>query len=172
MNLNQALKHSMHFGSISGLCSFAVFLFLYFLVINPLGNISFIGFWIPIVFIVLAVKSYKINIGKGELTYGEGLRTGIYTGFFSALLYALLIYLFVKTIDTSLVEKHTKYLLDQLQISKEIWNNSMYHMSLEGIKKTNASSISMNEFQFKFLGGFIVSLIVAAFHKTPKQIQN
>ena len=162
----------MHFGSISGLCSFAIFLFLYILVINPLGNISFIGFWIPIVFIVLAIKSYKVNVGNGYLTYGEGLRTGIYTGFFSALLFSLLLYLFITIIDATLVEKHTKYLLNQLERTKEIWNQSMYHMSLEGIEKTTAGSITMNEFQFKFLGGFIVSLVAAAFYKTPKQILN
>ncbi|NNC86156.1 MAG: DUF4199 domain-containing protein [Bacteroidia bacterium] len=172
MNLNQSLRLAVHYGSISALCSFGVFLLLYFMVKNPLGNISFVGAWIPIVFIVLAIKSFKENVGDGYITYGQGLRTGTWTSLFIAILFSLLVYIFLNLIDASIIEAYKEEALKQLEISKDVLNKSMYYTTLEGIEKTTAGSLAMSEFYTKFIGGFIVSLIVAAFFKSPKPIQN
>lgn len=172
MNLNQSLKLASHYGSISALCSFGLFLLLYFVVKNPLGNISFVGFWIPIVFIVLATKSFKSTAENGYITYGQGLRTGTWTSLFSAILFSLLIYIFLKIVDHSIVETYIDEALSQLELSKDVLNKSMYHTTLESIEKSTAGTLALSEFYTKFIGGFIVSLIVAAFFKSPKPIQN
>lgn len=158
----------MNYGTIGGLVSFALFIILYATVHNPLGEVSYLGLWIPIVFIVLAVRSYKYQIGEGYITYGKAFRTGAYTGFFIAFLFSLMLYLFMKIYDPSILDRHKTYLFEELELRKDLWSESFYHLSLESIDKTTLGSLAWNEFSLKFIGAFITSLIVAAIFKSPR----
>ena len=168
MYLFQLIKHAMNYGTIAGLLSFMLFIILYAIVKNPLGEVSYIGFWIPVLFIILAVRSYKNNYGEGHITYGKAFRTGAYTGFFMAFLFSIMFYLFMKIYDPSILERHKTYLTEQLEFRKELWSESFYQLSLESIDKTTIGSLAWNEFSIKFIGAFITSLIVAAFFKSPR----
>ena len=170
------IRYGLHYGGILGASSFAMFLVIYLTGNNPLGNISWIGAWIPIVIISIAVKSYRLHEGEGFISYGDGLKTGLATSFFGGLLSALLVFIFCTLFDSTLVDRFKEESLAQLELMegqfKSMISESMYDQAVEAYNKIDLKSIAMNEFFNKLTSGLILSLIIAAIYKKNKPTQN
>ena len=73
------LKTALNYGALSGLVSFIVFLILYWMNFNPLGPSSWLGAWVPIIFMVLATRHYRNYENGGFLMYWNGFRISFLT---------------------------------------------------------------------------------------------
>lgn len=148
---------------MSGLSLFLVFILLYFAGFNPLGGISWIGAWIPLVFIVIATKFIRDQVMGGFISYGIAFRTGLLTVFFSSLLYVLLVYVFGRLIDDSIVVMYQEEIRKSAEEAQAILSDKMIDQVLEEAENVTMSSIALNDFTGKMTGGIIISLITAAF---------
>jgi len=167
MNQPPVFKTAMNFGAMSGLSCFAMFLILYFTGSNPLGQISWVGVWIPIVFIVLGSRHYRNHEGQGYISYWQGFRVGFLTASCGAFLFALLVWTFATVIDANIIERFKEesllYLEQTEKLSRSVFGSSIYDASVENIEKITTESIAAQEFWNKTFGGLIVSFITAAF---------
>jgi hypothetical protein len=148
---------------MSGLSLFLVFVLLYFAGFNPLGGISWISAWIPLLFIVLATKLIRDQVLGGYITFGVAFRTGIITVFFSSLLFALLIYVFGNMFDSGLVQMYRDEILKGADEARILLSEKMIDQVIEEAEKVTLTSIAMNDFTAKMTGGIILSLITSAF---------
>lgn len=166
------IKHSLNYGALSGLSCFAVFLLLYFLGINPLGNSSWLSAWIPVVIICVSTKTYRENELEGFMTYGEGWNVGVFTGIAGGMLYALLLYIFLKIFDANLIESFKNENIEQLYKMeselKGIIGSSVFETTLESYKRLDVKTVCSSDFFNKTIGAILVSLITAAIFKRNK----
>lgn len=166
------LRYSMNYGAVSGMGCFAVFLLIYFSGINPLGNASWLAAWIPVVVICICTKQYRENELEGFITYGQAWNVGAFTGIFSGLLYALLVYIFLKVYDNNLIEAFREENIAQLEtLSEEIKSmlgTTVYETTLEGYKRLDVKTVCSSDFFNKTIGAILVSLITAAIYKRNK----
>jgi hypothetical protein len=156
---------------MSGLSLFLVFVILYFAGFNPIGGISWVGAWIPLVFIVIATKYIRDQILGGYISYGAAFRTGLLAVFFSSLLYALLIYVFGRLIDDSIVVMYQEEIRKSAEEAQALLSEKMIDQVLEEAENVTMSSIALNDFTGKMTGGIIVSLITAAFLMRKKPVE-
>lgn len=172
MNPNPFVRTILNYGALSGLASFAVFLALYYKGMNPMGAASWMGAWIPVVFICLATKRYRDDYNEGFLTYGQGFKTGLMTTFAASLLFALLVYIFATLIDHSMLEMYKTEMRNGMEETKFIFSDEMYERGLESIEKLTITTLAYNDFFMKMLGGLVVSLITAAiFRRQPPPLE-
>lgn len=159
-------KHYINIGSQSALASFAFFLLLYILDFNPLGNLTWLGAWIPVFFIVRGTKQFRDKLNGGILTYLKGFSVGLMIAFFSATLYAFLIYIFLKVIDVSVIDRHVTEIMEGIQKMASILSEEQFDMVYakmeEALPHLNPANISMGDFWNKMIGESIVCFIVAA----------
>src|SRR3954471_10807157 len=106
MNSSAQLKTAMKYGAFSGLSAFLVAVILYMLGKNPLGTLSWFGFWIPILFIVLGIQYHRDKDLGGDITYGRGVGTGFLITLFSTILFCAVIYAFFTFFATDVLEIH------------------------------------------------------------------
>lgn len=155
--------------------SFALFLVYYYILgMNPLGGISWLSFWVPLVFIYLGMKYYRMEEKEGYLTYGEGFRAGVIITFIYASLSGMLIYLLGWTIDPGFVELYREESLMALAETKEyiirFTGREEYETALKEIENVGVGSLAFGDFANKSLGGFVLSLIIAAFMRKPRPV--
>lgn len=173
MNPGRLVHIALNYGALSGLSCFGMFLLLYFLGFNPLGSISIVGIWIPVVFICLSTKTYRENELEGFMSYKQGIKIGFFTALSGGLLFAFLIYIFGRIIDENLVENYKKEFIVQLEATKSFFSDKMYDMYMTSINEQTMSKLAFSEFISKAIGGLIVSLITAAiFKKQPPITQS
>ena len=162
------LRTALNYGALSGTSCFGFFLLLYFMGFNPLGNLSWLGAWIPVVFICLSTSHFREYEAEGFISYSRAFKAGLLTAIAGALVYASMIYIFGSFIDHSLVDIYKNDLGDQLEKTKALINDNLYEKALEGLNQTTMYSIAFGDFFTKCIGGFIVSLVTAAvYKKTP-----
>jgi len=166
------IKHSLNYGALSGTGCFAVFLLLYFLGVNPLGNSSWLAAWIPVVVICVSTKAYRENELEGFMTYGEAWNVGTFTGIAGAMLHALLIYIFLKEFDANLIESFKTENIDNLKKMeselKGLIGSSVFETTLESYKRLDVKTVCSSDFFNKTIGAILVSLITAAIFKRNK----
>lgn len=165
MNISPALRTTLNFGALSGLSGFLIFLALYYKGVNPLGQSSWLGSWIPVVFICISTKYIRNKLLGGFIAYWQAFRTGLLTGFFGALLFSLLIYIFGRIIDPSLVDLYKNEALQSLEETKFLFSDAFYEDSLKSINDISISQLAYNDFFMKLLGAALVSLITAAVYR-------
>ncbi len=166
------LRYALHFGGIQGVATFAIFLLLYWMGINPLGNASWLGAWIPVLIIAKATRSYRDHELEGFISYSEGFRMGLFTAIAGGLLSALLIFIFCTLVDSTIVDEFKEQTLSQLELveaqMKGLMGDTLYENAVETYNNINLQSIVSSEFFNKLLGGLIISLITAAIYKKDK----
>ncbi|MEP7171229.1 MAG: DUF4199 domain-containing protein [Bacteroidota bacterium] len=165
MNSNPLLKTAMNFGAMSGLGSFAVFLGLYYKGISPLGNASWLGAWIPVVFICIATKNYREHVLGGEISYGQAMKIGLTTAMAASFLFVLLIYIFATIIDGSVVEKLKAEQIEQLDFSKLYFGDDFYSDLKDNVEKLTIKEIAFNDFFMKMIGALLVTFVTAAIYR-------
>ncbi|MES2837954.1 MAG: DUF4199 domain-containing protein [Bacteroidota bacterium] len=162
-------KHYINIGSQSALASFAFFILLYILDVNPIGNYTILGIWIPIVFIVRGTRFYRDKLNDGLLTYWKGVSVGAIFSIFSASLFTFLFYIFVKVIDMSILDNHIietqeagqKYI--EIFVKDEEIADLAYAQLVEEVSKIDLISLTQSLFFSKLSGGIFISLITSAF---------
>jgi len=168
--MNTLRKTAINIGALSGLSSFAAFILMYAGGMNPLGKASWLGSWIPVVFICIATKIYRDQAGGGYITYWKAFQAGVFTSMAGAFLFALLIYIFGTLVDVSLIEKYRNEILAEMEMTKMFFNAEFYDLTLESIEKITMSQLAQNDFLLKVLGGTLVSFVTAAiFRKLPAE---
>lgn len=97
---NKIIRNSLIYGSLAaGICVFVAMLQYYGLHKSPFGRYKAPAFGINIIFIIVAVWTYRAKNG-GVLTFTEGFSVGFMTNFFAALFTATFFYIFVQFIDS------------------------------------------------------------------------
>lgn len=177
MDRPSALKTALNYGALSGLAGFGFFLLLHFSGINPLGPASWMGAWVPVVFIVLSTRHFRNHECGGYIEYWPAFRIGFLTAAAGGFLFALLMWAFGTVIDATLLTRFKEESLELLEqsaaLSKSMFGESVYQQSLENLQKTDLTTLSIQEFMNKSLGGLLVALITAAiFRKQQPTIQS
>jgi hypothetical protein len=97
---SKIIRNALIYGSIAAaICVFVAMLQYYGLHKSPFGRYKAPAFGINIIFIIVAVWTYRANNG-GVLTFTEGFSIGFMTNLFAALFTALFFYVFVQFIDS------------------------------------------------------------------------
>ena len=168
MKFNPLWRTALNYGAISGICSFAVFLTLYYKGVSPLGPASWLGAWIPVVFICIATKYYRDRILGGYIHYWAAYKTGVVTALCASFLFALMIYCFTKIYDSTIVDAFKEDALKGMEEAKYIFSDVMYETGVEQIENITISSVATNDFFTKLLGAVLVSFITAAAYRKLK----
>ena len=106
MNNVSPINTALKYGAINGLATFAFFILLYALGKNPMGSWSVLGWFIPVVFTVIAIRNYRNKDLGGYITYGQGLGAGLLVSIFSGFLVAVLVYSFISIYATNIPQMH------------------------------------------------------------------
>lgn len=163
-------KVALHFGAMSGLLSFLGFLLIYFSGNSPFGKLSWLGAWIPVLFIVLATRYFRDHLSDGNIKYVEALRIGINTVFAASFLFALLVYIFGTVIDAGIVAQYKAEALEEFSKAEEFYGDEFMdnymgenatNQAIENIEETTLYRITFADFSTKMLGGFLVTLITS-----------
>ena len=97
---SKILRNSLIYGSIAaGICIFVAMLQYYGLHKSPFGRYKAPAFGINIIFIVVAVWTFRANNG-GVLSFTEGFSVGFMTNLFAALITGIFFFVFVQFIDS------------------------------------------------------------------------
>lgn len=157
-----------------GVSCFALFILFYGMGFNPLGNISWLSAWVPVLFICRSTKAYRENELEGYISYGQAYKTGFLTAVAGGLLSALLIFLFCSVYDSAIIEDFKNQTLAQMDTvevqMKSFMGETMYEQALKTYEQISLQSVVTSEFFNKVMGGIIVSLISAAIYKREKPI--
>jgi hypothetical protein len=170
MNNSSQVRTAMKYGAFSGLSTFIVAVILYIIGKNPLGTLSWFGFWIPILFIVLGIQYHRDKDLGGFINYGRGVGTGFLITLFSAIFFCAVMYMFFAFFATDVLEIHKAESVDALERSKSFLGDTWYDRGMEAIEKMTVGDMVLGEFQRKIIGGTILSLIIAAFLVKKKSI--
>ncbi|MCE2846694.1 MAG: DUF4199 domain-containing protein [Sphingobacteriales bacterium] len=167
MHPPSTLKTALNYGVLSGAGSFVFFLFLYLTDTNPLGNASWLGAWIPPLFMVLASIHYRNIENKGIVGYWQAFRIGLLTSSAGALLFAGMAWIFITVWDPTILENHKQELLAATELAEgymqELIGESAYEQSIENISNMDLYELVMGDAFNKMLGGLVIAFITAAF---------
>ncbi len=138
---------------------------LYALGKSPLTDWRYVGIWIPVLFIFLAIRKVKAELENQRITFGRAFYTGMLTVLVMASLKAILIYLTMLLTGEGIIDQYfaelervKQQMLDEGQPLLPLMND------LEGLRKQfDARMVSILEFNMQVFGGLILSLIIAAF---------
>jgi hypothetical protein len=163
------IKLAVNYGVLAGITSFGLILLLYLFGKNPLGNFSWITFWVPILFITLAIKNYRDNDLGGYINYGEGLLVGVMLSLVYGSLYAMLIFMFGNFLAPEVVDMHREETIGAMEPMQEAMPE-LYDRLYEEVLKLDISRIATSEFINKAIWGIVLSLIIAAVLKRKPSI--
>ena len=167
--MDERIKIPLNYGSMAGGLAFLFFLIYYAFGFNPIGNITWLTFWIPIPFIVMGIKKFREEQGGGYITYGNAFRIGFIISFMYASLFAMLVYLFGAFIDGSFIEDIIATTATEMENNREMMISLMgeeyYEQTLNEILELTIGSQAMSEFFNKMLFTFVSTLIAAGFLK-------
>lgn len=127
--MNRLLSISLKIGLVN-----ASFLIIYFLTIYFMGNIGvldgtkFYDFWMPAVFIFIALKFFRDRVNKGELRMWQGLVLGIQITAINVIILGGFIALFMYYIDPNYMDA-----------SKEFFANNLNAWKVHYIEQNNMS---------------------------------
>lgn len=170
------LKTALNYGALSGLVSFIVFMVLYWMNLNPLGPASWLGAWVPILFIILATRHYRNYENGGYLFYWTGFRIGFLTACSAAFVFGALSWFFVSYVDGEILDRFKQESLEAMELTegmmKSIVGESAFEQSVQSITNMEMIEVTTSDIFNKMLGGLISALIIAAFLRREPNFQN
>jgi uncharacterized membrane protein YwzB len=164
------LKISLNFGTIAGIAVFAVFLINYLLGFNPLGNASWLGAWIPFLFIYLTIKNVREKSYDGYITYGQAFKAALLMILVYASLGNMLNFLFVSFAAPQIFDEFMMQAMEEMEKVESFLSPEMYDQMMEEFEKTTPSSFLFSNVFNQILGGTILALIFAGFMKKNRSI--
>jgi hypothetical protein len=170
--MNPYARITLNFGGVCALLTFVIFIALFYSGYYPLGNSGLLGSWIVIVSMVMGVRHYRNEYCEGYLSYGRCLLLGLCISCASAFLFDALVFGFGLLVVPDFRDIHIDYLLTEFEKMEGIVGSGFYDTLMDEFEKnaeqTTMGSIALGDFFSKITGGFIVSLIAAAFLKKSR----
>ena len=160
---NQQLSYI--YGGVAGVTSFIIFVILYIFGSNPFGNMSWLGAFIPILFIVMGSIKVRDNLFEGFISYGQVFITGMIITVAWSLSFAIFAYLFCEFVDQNIIIWHVQDTLNNMEQASQFLSEEMMEETMGEIEKMSLVDIIQADFINKIIGGLIVSLISSAFIK-------
>lgn len=161
----QKYKVLLNYGTMAGIAGFVAFAFYYAMGYNPIGNISWLTAWIPIVFIYLGTKNHREQMLGGSMTFGQGFLAGMLITLIWATLAGMLAYLFGAVIDSSFVELAQEEAYEQIEQARGFMGDNLVEVALSEVEKMTLGSMIQGDVFNKLFGGVFISLIIAAINK-------
>lgn len=185
------LKPAAFFGLIFGLIMIIEFIVLYKLDIDPLkypylGTIINVANYLvlPVLFILLSVRTYKYKYNDGYISSSETLKTGAIVTVVAALTYSvfnlLFNYMVPEFVDETIVKMHAialqqrENMLAQGATEADVLSVEQIEQNLEITKQSMSSFFSIPVTVVLYaVVGIIASLVISAFvrREKPKQAQ-
>jgi hypothetical protein len=163
-NHTSVLKANFNSGLIMGL--FAVIYTLIIYVIDIMFNPyqGYVFYIVQAVVLFIFIKSYRENYKNGFITYGQAFTSGVVISLFTAIIYAIFIYILYAFIDTDLINKQLAFVEETFV--KAGLPQAFIDSGLKMQKKFLQPEIYAPTKLFSsFLSGTIISLFVAIFIK-------
>lgn len=160
----------LNYGSIAGLAGFVAFIIYYAMGTNPMGNISWLTAWLPILFIYLGTKKHRDDVLGGAMSYGQAFLGGLIITLIWATLVGMLTYLFGAFVDASFVDIYKEDAYEQMEAARAFMSEEILDKAMQGIEQMTLGQMVQGDVFNKLFGGLIVSLIIAAINKRKKDI--
>jgi hypothetical protein len=158
-------KNNMNFGAIAGFAIIIVSVLVYFINLEQNFVISFIIYAVLIGVIITGTRYLRDKIFNGHITYGRALGSGTAISLFASIIVAFYMFIFLKFIDPSALEKIFSIMEDSM--SKQGMSEEQIDMAVEMSKKfTTPFTVALGTVFSYVFWGFLFSLITSAFiHK-------
>jgi hypothetical protein len=167
--LNLQLRTSVYYGFLCAAACFFFTLILYFSGKNPLGKWSWLGSWIPIIFMWRGAIAHRdIDLG-GSISYRQALGASYMVALSSAIMFCILVYLFGIMAGTNFSQVMISELREWIEKAKPFIGHEFYEKAKDSILEMQGNhsytlfKMVLADFIGKATGGFIISLIVSAF---------
>jgi hypothetical protein len=161
---NTVTRNAMKFGAITGMALFIVFVLVNIMGGQPGAGQNFIHYLILITGITLGTKSFRDQELGGQISYSTALWSGTQIAFFCAVIISFFMFIYLKFVDSSMIEKILQQTEQQL-IEKEMSDSDIEKTMNMTRKFTNPGMMAV----FGVLGntfmGFLFSLVIAAILK-------
>lgn len=157
----QGIKTQLNYGAIGGLVGFAFFLIFYIINGNPFGNIGWVSFWVPALFMYLGAKKIREEESGNVMTYWRAFMTCLTIAILQAALYNMMTYLFGMLVDQSFVQAYINDALKGIDQAKSFLPKDKLAGIVDKIKNMSLSELAFGDFQNKLFGGLFVSIILA-----------
>lgn len=158
---------AIRFGIISAVVYIIASLVIYALGHNPAGRHSWLIYWLPIVFIVLSVRSFRIRLG-GYISFPDAFINGFGVGIVATFFISIYMYILL-TNDPSLITDYIDQNLKILDKNKEdvirVQGKEVYERLVASNKALDVRNIFSDGVIRKLAGQVITSLFVAAFFR-------
>lgn len=174
--MGNSYKIPFELGTWGGLAVFAYFFIIWLTPLSPIGMARFGSFWVPILFIFLAVyRQMKAN-GPLGFTFGNAFMVGMFTVLILGALKAVLVYMMVEYIDHTIIPNAFDEMIRvwenmaNMGLSQE-YINEQIETALAHKEKVSTLDIAKNELNYNYLGGIPVSLLAALiFNRKPQNV--
>ncbi|MFT2009479.1 DUF4199 domain-containing protein [Pontibacter sp. 13R65] len=166
---NQAIvRIGVRYGVICGIASFALVLLTYFIGYNPLNESGRLSFFALPVFIFLGMKYYKQFLDT-ELSFFKGLRVGLAISFYTALVAAMLLFIFLYFFGHELVKEYLAEMQRILEATREesiqLYGQEIYEQSLKELGSMSLSRLASFDFMARLVVGSLISVVAAVFFR-------
>jgi Protein of unknown function (DUF4199) len=163
-NHTSVFKANLNSGLIMGIIAVIYTLIIYAIdfMFNPYQGYVF--YIIQAVALFIFIKSYRENYKNGFITYGQAVASGVVISLFTAIIYAIFIYILYAFIDTDLVNKQLAFIEETFVKAglPQAFIDSGLKMQKKFLQPTIYAPIKLFS---SFLSGTILSLLVAIFIK-------
>lgn len=166
INYNLSFKYALY-GSVLG---FVVLLLLLFSGNSPWSSASWMGAWIPGITAYFAMKTYALEEQESQVLYGAVLKRSMLVILFQAFFYNLMAAVFVYLFSVDAVDLYQTEMMQNAAQLKTMVGAEMYDQIILELEKITFTTLAFWDFIYKLIGGFMVSLILAAIFKKNKPI--
>lgn len=160
-------RFAIRYGIISAVIYIAASLTIYAFGHNPAGRHSWLIYWLPIVFIVLSVRSLRNQLG-GYISFPDAFINGFGVGIVATFFISIYLYLLLNN-DPALITDYINQNLKILDKNKEdvirVQGKEVYDRLVLSNKALNVRNIFSDGVIRKLAGQVITSLFVAAFFR-------
>ncbi len=121
---------------------------------------------IPLIFIYAGIKTRKREIQQNQLTFGQGVRSGMMISLLSSMLIASFLYLYVNAINTGYNKAKIDFLRSEL-IKAKVADN-VFTQQMNGIEHMYSGSVTAHFSLMVYFAsiGIIVSAVISLLLRT------
>ena len=157
-------KNAMNFGAILGLSLCALSGVFLALGMSQSGVQQWIMYALIICFIYIGTKSFRDKQSDGFISFGNALSSGVLISFFSAVILAFFLFLYLTLVDASMIEKSME-IAEQKMITDGMPDDQI-EMGMKYARMfTTPLMISIITVMWNTFMGLIFALLTSAFLK-------
>lgn len=160
---------SLKIGLLAAFGQIVYFFVFYFSSTPPCDPIYYTDFWIPAIFIFLVVKFLRDKINGGKLRFWEGLSIGFQVSIWAGVASFVVLFIFLKFIDTSFFEQCLdRFVAYNESVKEDVikqHGESSFNSAKEEIKQLTLSSVLLMKLFWGFLISFIPIVLASVFFR-------